>query len=258
MKMNMIKTSFAALTLIGSVLVSGPTLAAGDVPHPPAQKWSFGGLFGTFDRASAQRGFQVYKEVCSGCHAMNLLSYRHLAALGFNEAEIKAIAATVEVQDGPNEDGDMFDRPGTPADRFVSPFANDKAAAAGNNGKVPPDLSLMVKARIGGADYVYALLNGYEDAPEGVEIPDGGNYNKYFPGHVIAMAAPLADESVEYTDGTKATLAQHAHDVTTFMAWAAEPEMEERKQMGIKVLLFLLVLTGMLYAVKRKVWEKIH
>ncbi len=258
MKMNVIKTSFAALALVGAVFSTGSSFAAGDAPKPPKQEWSFNGLFGTFDRASAQRGFQVYKEVCASCHSMSLLSYRNLADLGFSEDEVKAIAASVEVQDGPDGEGEMFDRAGIPADSFVSPFPNDNAAAASNNGKVPPDLSLMTKARIGGADYVYGLLVGYEDAPADVEVPEGGNYNKYFPGHVIAMAAPLDDESVEYTDGTKPTLSQHAKDVTTFMAWAAEPEMETRKRMGIKVLLFLLVLTGLLYAVKRKVWEDLH
>ena len=258
MKMNMIKTSFAALALVGAVLVSGPSFAAGNAPKPPKQEWSFNGLFGTFDRASAQRGLQVYQEVCASCHSLKLLSYRHLAGIGFSEEEIKAIAATVEVEDGPDADGEMFERPGIPADRFISPFPNDNAAAASNNGKVPPDLSLMTKARFNGTDYVYALLTGYEDAPSDIEVPEGGTYNTYFPGHIIAMAPPLDDEAVEYTDGTKPTLAQHAKDITTFLAWAAEPELEERKRMGIKVLLFLLVLTGMLYAVKRKVWEDLH
>jgi cytochrome c1 len=240
------------------MLASHISLASGDTAHAPKMEWTFSGLFGTYDRASAQRGFQVYKEVCSGCHGMNLLSYRHLTGIGFSEAEIKAIAATVEVRDGPDGEGEMFDRSGTPADRFVSPFPNVQAAAASNGGKAPPDLSLMTKARIGGSDYVYGLLTGYSDAPTGIEVPEGGNYNKYYPGQVIAMAAPLYDEAVEYSDGTKPTLAQHARDVTTFLTWAAEPEMEDRKRMGIKVLLFLLILTGMLYAVKRKVWEDLH
>jgi ubiquinol-cytochrome c reductase cytochrome c1 subunit len=259
MMMKTIKTSIAALAIATVAFTSGSALAAGGAPKPPKQSWSFDGLFGTFDRASAQRGFQVYTEVCAGCHAMNLMSYRHLAGIGFSEEEIKAIAGEVEVTDGPNDEGDMFERPGIPADRFVSPFANDKAAAASNNGKVPPDLSLMTKARFNGSDYVYALLTGYKDeAPADVEVPEGGNYNTYFPGHIIAMAAPLSDDAVEYTDGTKATLDQHARDVTTFLAWAAEPELEDRKSMGIKVLLFLLVLTGMLYAVKRQVWRDQH
>lgn len=244
--------------MLGAAVLSTSSMAAGNAPKPPAQDWSFKGLFGTFDRASAQRGFQVYTEVCAGCHSLNLLSYRHLAGIGFSEDQIKAIAAEVEVTDGPNDEGEMFERPGIPADRFVSPFPNDKAAAASNNGKVPPDLSLMAKARFNGHDYLYALLTGYEDAPDGVEIPEGGTYNKYFPGGIIAMAQPLDDEAVEYIDGTKPTLDQHARDITTFLAWAAEPELEERKRMGIKVLLFLLLLTGMLYAVKRKVWENLH
>ena len=258
MKMNIIKTSIATLALFSTVFASHTSLASSETPLAPQQEWSFSGLFGTYDRASAQRGFQVYKEVCSGCHGMNLLSYRHLTGIGFSEAEIKAIASTVEVQDGPDGEGEMFDRPGSPADRFVSPFPNVQAAAASNGGKAPPDLSLMTKARIGGSDYVYGLLTGYSDAPAGIEVPEGGSYNRYYPGKIISMAAPLDDEAVEYTDGTNPTLAQHAKDVTTFLTWAAEPEMEERKRMGIKVLLFLLVLTGMLYAVKRKIWEDLH
>lgn len=254
--MKMIKTTIAALALATVALTSASVLAAG--VKPPEQDWSFSGLFGTFDRAEAQRGFQVYQEVCASCHAMNLLSYRHLSGIGFNEDEIKAIAASVEVTDGPDDEGEMFERAGIPADRFVSPFPNDKAAAASNGGKTPPDLSLMTKARFNGPDYVYALLTGYADAPADTEVPEGGNYNTWFPGHIIAMAPPLDDEAVEYTDGTKPTLAQHARDVTTFLSWAAEPEMEERKSMGIKVLLFLLVLTGMMYAVKREVWKDQH
>jgi cytochrome c1 len=258
MKMNIIKISITTLALISAVLTSHSAIAASDTPNAPKQKWSFSGLFGMYDRAAAQRGFQVYREVCSGCHGMKLLSYRHLTGIGFSDAEIKAVAATFEVQDGPDSEGEMFDRPGLPSDRFVSPYPNVQAAAASNGGKAPPDLSLMTKARIGGADYVYGLLTGYSDAPTGFEVPEGGNYNKYYPGHVISMAAPLYDEAVEYTDGTKPSLTQHAKDVTTFLTWAAEPEMEDRKRMGIKVLLFLLVLTGMLYAVKRKVWEDLH
>jgi len=259
MKINILKTTIAALAIATVALTSASVQAAGGAPKPPKQNWSFSGLFGTFDRAAAQRGFQVYQEVCAGCHAMDLMSYRHLAGIGFSEDEIKAIAASVEVTDGPDDDGEMFERPGIPADRFLSPFPNDKAAAASNNGKVPPDLTLMTKARFNGPDYVYALLTGYkEEAPEDIEVPEGGSYNTYFPGHIIAMAPPLDDEAVEYTDGTKPTLAQHASDVTTFLAWAAEPELEERKNLGIKVMLFLLVLTGMLYAVKRQVWRDQH
>jgi len=255
--MNTLKTSIAVLAV--TMVASGSAFAAGGAPKPPKQDWSFSGLFGTFDRGAAQRGFQVYKEVCASCHAMDLLSYRHLAGIGFSEQEIKAIAASFEVTDGPDDEGEMFERPGIPADRFVSPFPNDKAAAASNNGKTPPDLSLMTKARFNGPDYLYALLTGYKDeAPADVEVPEGGSYNTYFPGQIIAMGPPLSDDAVEYTDGTKATIDQQARDVTTFLSWAAEPEMEERKSMGIKVLLFLLILSGMMYAVKRQVWSDQH
>ena len=240
--------------LFGSAVQASSTVA-----KPPKQDWSFAGLFGTYDRASAKRGFQVYTEVCSGCHSMDLLSYRHLAGINFSEEEIKAIALDVEITDGPNGDGDMFERPGLPSDKFLSPYENAKAAAASNNGKMPPDLSLMTKARIGGPDYLYALLTGYSDEPpKGIEIPEGGNYNKYYPGNIISMVRPLSEDAVEYPDGVKATEEQLAKDVTTFLAWAAEPEMEERKLLGVKVLIFLLILTGMLYAVKRKVWEDQH
>ncbi len=233
--------------------------SAGKMPALPEQKWSFSGLFGTFDRAAAKRGFQVYTEVCSGCHSIDLLSYRHLSGIGFKEEEIKAISAEAEVMDGPNDEGEMFERPGIPSDRFVSPYPNSKAAAAANNGKAPPDLSLITKARIGGADYLYALLMGYEDeAPAGIEVPEGGYYNKFYPGQIIAMSQPLYEDGVEYPDGTKASPQQLAKDVTTFLAWAAEPELETRKGLGVKVLIFLLVLTGMLYAVKRKIWADQH
>nr|WP_144184559.1 cytochrome c1 [Elioraea rosea] len=229
--------------------------AAGEVVKPPAQDWSFGGLFGTFDRASAQRGFQVYKEVCAACHAMKQISYRNLAEIGLSEDEIRAIAAEVQVQDGPNDDGEMFERPGRASDRFRSPFPNERAARAVNNGAYPVDLSLIIKARGGGADYLYALLTGYRDEPPpGVPVMDGMHYNDYFPGHWIAMGRPLNDDQIVYADGTPATTSQMARDVTTFMAWAAEPELEQRRAMGVRVILFLTILAGMTYAVKRKIW----
>jgi len=259
MKLSPITRFSFAYVCITVFLFSSSVQASSNTSKLPKQDWSFSGLFGTYDRASAKRGFQVYTEVCSGCHSMDLLSYRHLAGINFSEEEIKAIATDVEITDGPNDDGDMFERPGLPSDRFVSPYENAKAAAASNNGKMPPDLSLMTKARIGGPDYLYALLTGYTDEPpEGIEIPEGGNYNKYYPGNIIAMAQPLSEDAVEYPNGVKATEKQLARDVTTFLAWAAEPEMEERKMLGVKVLIFLLVLTGMLYAVKRKIWEDHH
>ncbi len=224
----------------------------------PARDWSFSGIFGQFDRGALQRGLQVYQEVCAGCHSLRLIAFRNLEALGYGEDEIKAIAAEYTVVDGPDDEGEMFERPGLPSDRFPSPFANDKAAAAANNGAVPPDLSLMIKARDGGADYVHGLLTGYVDPPDDVELLDVQSYNLYFPGNVTAMAPPLEEDAVEYGDGTPATVEQMASDIASFLAWAAEPEMEERKRMGIKVILFLLVFTGVLYAVKRKVWADLH
>jgi cytochrome c1 len=233
--------------------------AAGAAPVPDAQDWSWQGLFGTYDRAELQRGFQVYKNVCAGCHSLRFIAFRNLEGIGFNEDQIKAIAAEYDIEDGPNDDGDMFTRPGIAADYFPSPFPNDKAAAASNGGAIPPDLSLINKARVHGPDYVFALLTGYEEeAPEGFDLADGKYYNHYFPGHQIAMAPPLYDEAVEYTDGTPATMEQHAHDVVAFLNWTAQPELEARKALGMKVILFLLVLTAMLYAVKRKIWRDIE
>ena len=242
------------------VSLSLPALAAeGTVPpHSPPGGWPQAGAFGTYDRASLQRGFQVYKEVCSVCHSMKLLSYRDLRDLGFNEAEVKALAANVTVHDGPNDNGDMFDRPGRPSDFFVSPFPNDQAARAANKGALPPDLSLIIKARHGGEDYVYSLLTGFGQAvPASETMMAGMNYNPYFPGHQIAMPAPLHDDAVTYTDGTKATIAQEAKDVAQFLTWAAEPKMEIRKQTGLKVIIFLIAFAAILYAVKRKVWSNL-
>lgn len=253
MQKKMILPAFLALALgSGAVLASEDTKLA-------SPDWSFRGIFGTFDRPALKRGFQVYSEVCAACHSLNLLSYRNLEAIGFSKAEVKAIAAEKEVEDGPNDDGEMFMRPAKPADRFVSPYPNVKAAQAANNGATPPDLSLIVKARVGGEDYIYSLLTGYKDEPpKGFNMLEGSNYNSFFPGNQIAMPPPLSDEAVDYADGTKPTLDQLAKDVTTFLTWAAEPELEARKSMGIKVILFLLVLTGMLYVLKKRIWAKLH
>lgn len=240
-----------------SLALAGPAVAAEEMSIP-AQSWSFSGAFGTFDRAALQRGYQVYKEVCAACHSMHLIRFRDLAALGFNEDEIKAIAAEYEVTDGPNDQGEMFQRPARPADKFKSPFPNDNAARAGNNGALPPDLSLMAKARKGGVDYSYAILTGYADPPAGVTLMDGMSYNKYFPGHQIGMPKPLNPDQVTFADGTKATVEQMSHDVSTFLAWTAEPELEARKRLGVKVILFLIILTGLLYATKRKIWRALH
>ena len=234
------------------------------------QNWSFNGMLGTYDRAALQRGFQVYKEVCATCHSMSLLSYRNLGGgkgfaagdesapgPGFSEAEVKAIASEYKVKDGPNDQGDMFERPARPSDRFVAPFANDNAARAANNGALPPDLSLMVKARANGADYVYAILTGYHETPAGFALADGMNYNAAFPGHQIAMPKPLNGDDVKFADGTQATIEQEARDVVQFMAWAAEPNLEDRHRIGIQVLGFLVVLTGLFYAIKRRIAKRI-
>lgn len=242
--------------LAAALALAAPVVhAAGETAAPPVQDWSFGGFFGTFDRATAQRGFMVYKQVCSACHGLRQLAYRNLEAIGLSDAEVRAVAAEVQVTDGPNDEGEMFERPGRPSDRFHVPFANEKAARAANNGAYPPDLSLIVKARAGGADYIHALLTGYRDSPPaGVEPMEGMHYNTYFPGHWIAMARPLNEGQVEYPDGTPASVEQMAHDVVTFLAWAAEPELEVRRAMGVRVILFLIVLAGLTYGVKRKVW----
>jgi ubiquinol-cytochrome c reductase cytochrome c1 subunit len=246
-----------SLALAAAVAFAAPFAAhaAGKVTPPPAQDWSFGGFFGTFDRASLQRGFQVYKEVCAACHAVKQLAYRNLADIGLSEEEIRAIAADVMVMDGPNDDGEMFERAGRASDRFRSPFANERAARAANGGAYPVDLSLITKARQNGVNYLYALLNGYRDEPPaGVPVMDGMHWNDYFPGNWIAMGRPLNDEQVTFADGTVATTSQMARDLTTFLAWAAEPELEERRSTGVRVVLFLIVLAGMTYGVKRKIW----
>jgi len=221
--------------------------------------WSFEGVFGTFDRASLQRGYQVYQEVCSGCHSVQHLSYRNLSEKGgpeFSIEEAKAIAAQFEVTDGPNEDGEMFTRPGRLSDKFVSPFSNVKAAAAANGGAYPPDMSVLAKARKGGAAYIYSLLMGYEEAPAGYELDEGVYYNKYMPGQKIKMAEPISDGTVEYADGTETTKAQIAKDVTTFLVWAADPHLETRHKMGFKVFFYLIILLTMVYLSKQKVWSR--
>ena len=259
----------ALRSLKAAVLAAGLALGAAIIPSAqaaegaiklPDTKFSFEGIFGTFDRGEVQRGFQVYKDVCAACHAMHLLSYRNLRDIGFSEEEVRAIAASYQIPDGPNDNGEMFERPGRASDRFRRPFPNDAAARAANNGALPPDLSVIVKARPGGADYIHALLTGYQDpAPEGITVMEGMHYNKYFPGHQIAMAPPLnSDGQITYGDGTKASIDQMARDVSAFLAFAAEPELETRHAMGVKIILFLVILGGLTYAVKRKVWANVH
>ena len=221
--------------------------------------WSFEGIFGTFDRASLQRGYQVYQDVCAGCHSAQHLSYRNLSEKGgpeFLPEEAKAIAAQFEVTDGPNEDGEMFTRPGRLSDKFVKPFPNVKAAAAANGGAYPPDMSVLAKARKGGADYIYSLLMGYEEAPAGYELDDGVYYNKYMPGNKIKMAEPISDGIVEYADGTETTKEQIAKDVTAFLIWAGDPHLEARHRMGFKVFFFLIILLTLVYLSKQKVWSR--
>lgn len=235
-----------------------PSSAAEPGVTPPRQNWSFEGIFGTYDRGELQRGFMVYKQVCAACHSMDKLYYRHLEALGYNDPEVRAIASQYVVMDGPDDMGEMFERPGLPSDRFVRPYPNAQAAAFANNGAVPPDLSLINYARYGGADYIYAFLTGYEDPPADVELMQGQYWNLYMPGHIVAMAPPLVDGLIPYEDGTEETVSQYAHDMAVFLQWASDPHMEVRKQTGIKVFLFLFIFTGIMYAVKRKLWAKVH
>jgi ubiquinol-cytochrome c reductase cytochrome c1 subunit len=224
---------------------------------PKQVVWPFEGFFGTFDRQAAQRGAQVYMEVCAACHGMSHLYYRNLKDLGFSAAEIKEIAAKKEVTDGPNEVGEMFTRSATPSDRFVSPYPNEEAARASNNGAFPADLSLIIKARHDGANYVYSLLTGYQEPPAGMTMMPGLHYNPYFEGGHLAMPAPLAPDQVTFMDGTPATVDQMARDVVIFLQWAAEPEMEHRKSMGLKVMIFLSIFTIFFFIAKKRLWRGI-
>ena len=223
--------------------------------------WSFKGLFGKFDRGALQRGYQVYTEVCSSCHSMKYLSYRNLSEKGgpeFSEDQAKAIAASFEIKDGPNSDGEMFTRPGKLSDKFVMPYENVKAAQAANGGAYPPDMSVLVKARPGGSNYIYSVLMGDEDPPEGVSLDEGVYYNKYMIGNKIKMASPLSEDIVEYSDGTQATVDQMSKDVTTFLTWAAEPELEERHRTGVKVIIYLILLTTLVYLSMKKIWSRVN
>jgi len=275
------RTLLLAAALLG---LSAPAFAAGETPVPPQVKWTFQGPFGKFDRAQLQRGFKVYREVCASCHSLSYVYFRNLSEPGgpeFSEAQVKALAAEYKIQDGPNEAGDMFERPGRAADRFPSPFPNEQAAAAANGGKAPPDLSLMAKARTyergfpwfvvdvfrqyseNGADYLTALLKGYEEPPAGFPVPAGGHYNRYYPGHIIAMPKPINDGQVEYPKNEAGqpqvpeTIDQYSRDVTAFLVWTAEPHLEQRKRLGFQVMLFLLVLAGLLYFTKKKIWARV-
>jgi ubiquinol-cytochrome c reductase cytochrome b/c1 subunit len=284
-KQPMVATVVAAFAVAGALLLTSaqPSSAADEgghaAPQPPRQTWSFAGPFGKYDRGQLQRGFKVYKEVCATCHGLSYVAFRNLAepgGPGYTAAQASAVAAEYKIKDGPNDQGEMFERPGRAADRFPSPFPNEQAARVANGGAYPPDLSLMAKARTyergfpwfvfdiftqyqeQGPDYLVALMNGYEDAPAGFTLPSGSNYNRYFPGHAIGMPKPLNDGQVTYDDGSPQTVDQYAKDVTAFLMWTAEPHMEARKRIGLQVFIFLILLSGMLYFTKKKVWAAAH
>ena len=268
----MLRKSTIIAALAGLALAAGlaaPASAAEEGVHAlPKEHWSFDGPLGKFDQTQLQRGYKVYNEVCSACHSLNMLAYRNLGAdygpffdpkypNPNDNPRVKAVAAAIEVPDIDSETGDAITRPATPADKFRNPFPNAEAAKASNNGKAPPDLSVITKARHGGADYIHALLTGYAPAPKDFAVPPNGHYNKYFAGNVIAMIPPLRDGLVTFDDGSKATVDQQARDVAAFLSWASEPKQTERKRMGFAVIIYLLLLTGLLYASYRTIWKNI-
>ncbi len=253
--------NFIKYLLVIIFLFSNTSLHSAEKVEYLKTDWSFKGIFGKFDRASLQRGYQVYTEVCASCHSMKYVSYRNLAEKGgpeFSEAAAKAIAASFEVKDGPNADGEMFTRPGKLSDKFVMPYENVKAAQAANGGAYPPDMSVLVKARSGGADYIYSLLQGYEDPPSGITLDEGVYYNKYMYGNKIKMSSPLSDGIVEYSDGTIASIEQMSKDITTFLMWTAEPHLEARHKMGFKAIVYLIILTILVYFSMKKIWSRVE
>ena len=291
---NGLKAAVLGAALVLGTGTAGFAASGGEHFHFERQDWSFSGVFGTYDRAQLRRGYKVYAEVCAACHSMRLLYYRNLTEKGgpeLPEAKVKAIAAEAEVRSGPNEegeelnaDGEFLTRPSVLADHIKSPYPNRQAAMAANGGAYPPDMSVLAKSRAphadhagfigfftwtwnivrdvltqyqeGGPDYIYALMTSYKETPpEGVKVPDGKYYNAAFPGHIISMAPPLSEEAVEYEDGTKPTLENHARDVAAFLMWAAEPHLNERKRRGFMVLVYMAILTGLLYMVKRSLWR---
>lgn len=252
----MLRKTFALFSLV--LFTSFVIVASSDNLPAKKEKWSFDGMFGTFDRGAIQRGFQVYKEVCAACHSVNLLSFRNLKEIGFSEAEAKEIAKSYNVSDGPNDEGEMFERQARLSDRIPGPYSNEKAARASNNGAFPPDLSLIIRARENGANYVYSILTGYDQvAPKDMQIPENMHYNPYFPGMKIAMTKPLSENIIQYSDGTLATVDNMAHDVVNFLQWASDTKMEKRKKLGIKVLIYLSIFTGLFYIAYKRVWQKI-
>lgn len=271
-------TTAKSILLAAGILASlGHAARAEDAePLPPHSGWSFSGPFGVYDTAQLQRGYQVYRQVCSNCHAAKFMSFRNLADPGgpeFSASQVKALAATFKVQDGPDDSGNMYERPGRPSDPFPSPFANEQAARAANGGALPPDMSTLAKARSfeqgglwflvdpftqyqdEGPDYIHALLNGYKDKPpKDVKIPDGKYYNEYFPGHAISMPPPLSDGIVDYSDGSPKTAEQYSKDIAAYLEWMSEPKLDQRKQTGFRVLIFLAVFSALLYIIKRRIW----
>lgn len=231
--------------------------AAGSSEKLIERDWSFEGKFGSFDRPSIQRGFQVYKEVCAACHSMKRVYFRNLEDIGFSPAEIKTLAAEYTVIDGPDDAGDMFERNAIASDKIPSPYPNENAARASNGGAYPPDLSLMVKSRPDGGNYLYSLLNGYVKPEEGFKVPSGMYYNKYYPGKLIAMPMPLMNGQVDYMDSTNNSVEQMSVDLVNFLQWTAEPEMEKRNKMGIRSLLFLIVFTLLFFVAKKRVWRDV-
>ena len=253
------KNLYKLFSILIIIITSNYSFAAEKVEYLKTD-WSFKGLFGKFDRASLQRGYQVYTEVCASCHSMKYLSYRNLYEKGgpeFSEAQAKAIAAQFEITDGPNSEGEMFQRPAKLSDKFVMPYPNAKAAQAANGGAYPPDMSVLAKARKGGVDYLYSLLLGYEDPPIGVSLDEGVHYNKFMYGNKIKMPKPLEDDLIEYSDGTPATEEQMAKDVVTFLMWSAEPHLEARHKMGFKAIIYLTILTLLVYLSMRKIWSRV-
>jgi ubiquinol-cytochrome c reductase cytochrome b/c1 subunit len=284
--MSFVRSTLAAAVIALAAFASAPASAAGGGPKPPEQSWSFDGPFGMYDRAQLQRGFKVYREVCAACHALNLVRFRNLSQPGgpqFTEAQVRNLAAEYKIMDGPNEAGEMFERPGRAADAFPKPFPNENAARAANNGAYPYDLSVMAKARNytrgfplfvfdiltqyqeGGPDYLYAFLTGYEDPPADKEkdIQPGQFWNKYKDGNIISMPNVLQDGLVEFPKGPDGksvvpeTKSQYAKDVVAFLMWAAEPHLEQRKRVGLQVLTFLILFAGLLYFTKKRIWARL-
>ena len=248
-------------TIFLTLFIQNITFSAGENYPLLKQDWSFKSFFGTFDRASLQRGYQVYTEVCASCHSLKYVSYRNLAEKGgpeFSIEQAKAIASNFEVTDGPNNDGEMFTRQAKLSDKFVMPYANDQEAKLSNGGAYPPDMSVLVKARAGGADYIYSVILGYEDPPEGMKLDDGVYYNKYMYGNKIKMPPQLYDDLVTYADGTPATPEQMAKDITTFLAWTAEPKLEERHKFGFRAIIYLVILTILVYFSMKRIWSRIE